>query len=198
MFTGIIEGAGKVERIVVEGSGKHFWLSGPFTQELGVDESLAHDGVCLTVAEKEEATGYYRVTAIEETLQRTTLDGWQVGHRPNLERAMRANGRFDGHIVQGHADAKAVLESVDARDGSWLCRFSFPRPYAELVVEKGSVCLNGVSLTAFGLTEASLQVAIIPYTWEHTNLAQLKAGMEVNIEFDILGKYLLRRRELAG
>ena len=195
MFTGIIEALGTVEKVESYGSGKAFWLTSPFTADLRVDESLCHDGVCLTVANKED--GRYQVVAIEETLSRTNLGAWQPGTRVNLERSMSAAGRFDGHIVQGHVDTLGRLESVDDRDGSWLLRFSFPKEYARLVVEKGSCCINGVSLTVFDLTETSLHVALIPYTWEHTNLAFLKEGDGVNLEFDLVGKYLQRALMLA-
>ncbi len=196
MFTGIVEALGRVEAIETAGSGTAFWLTCPFSAELRVDESVSHNGACLTVADKQDDR--YKVVAVEETLARTNLGQWQVGSRINLERSMPASGRFDGHIVQGHVDALGKLESVDDRDGSWLLRFSYPPTYARLLVEKGSCCVNGVSLTVFGLQGNTFQVAIIPYTWAHTNLQDLAPGQPVNLEFDLVGKFLLRSWEVAA
>lgn len=187
MFTGIIEGMGKVLQVEKEGSNLHFWLESPFTAELKVDQSVSHDGVCLTVTDLD--AGRYRVTAVEETLNRTNLSGWQPGALVNLERCMPANGRFDGHIVQGHVDAVAVLENVVDRNGSWNLTFRH-NPKAGMTVEKGSICINGISLTVVDSYPDSFSVVIIPFTWEHTNLRTLSAGDVVNIEFDILGKYM--------
>lgn len=193
MFTGIIEGLGKVLQVEKEGSNLHFWLESPFTAELKVDQSVSHDGVCLTVTNLD--AGQYRVTAVEETLSRTNLSGWKPGTMVNLERCMPANGRFDGHIVQGHVDAKAELINVEDRDGSWKLTFRHD-PNAGITVEKGSICLNGVSLTIVDTAADFFSVVIIPYTWEHTNLHKMKPGDAVNIEFDILGKYL--QKYLSG
>lgn len=187
MFTGIVEGLGKVLQVEREGGNLRFWLESPFTAELKVDQSVSHDGVCLTVTGKDEKT--YSVTAVEETLNRTTLSAWKNGTLVNLERCMPANGRFDGHIVQGHVDTKAELLSVEDCNGSWKLTFRHD-PAAGLTVSKGSICVNGVSLTVVDSMENSFSVVIIPYTWEHTNLQLLKAGDAVNIEFDILGKYM--------
>lgn len=187
MFTGIVEGLGKVLQVEKEGSNLHFWLESPFATELKVDQSVSHDGVCLTVTDLD--AGKYRVTAVEETLKRTNLSDWKPGTLVNLERCMPATGRFDGHIVQGHVDTVAVLGNVEDRNGSW--KLTFRRdPKAGLTVEKGSICINGVSLTVVDSHPDSLSVVIIPYTWEHTNLKNLKPGAFVNIEFDILGKYM--------
>lgn len=187
MFTGIIEGLGKVVHRENESSNVHFYLESPFTGELKVDQSVSHDGVCLTVTAID--AGKYRVTAVEETLIRTTLSAWEPGTLVNLERCMSANGRFDGHIVQGHVDATAVLISNENRHGSWKLTFSH-HPNAGMTVEKGSICVNGVSLTVVDSAVDSFSVVIIPYTWEHTNLQFLNEGNAVNIEFDILGKYM--------
>ncbi len=189
MFTGIIEALGRVEAIDRQGSGIEFALTCPFTQELHPDQSLSHDGVCLTVTRLEG--GRYFVTAIEETLSRTNLDTWREGSTVNLERAMPAGGRFEGHIVQGHVDATATLASVEDRLGSWLLDFKLKNGMTtELIVEKGSITVNGTSLTCFNIGVDTFTVAIIPYTWEHTNLGRLKPGDAVNLEFDIVAKYL--------
>ncbi|MFM7765988.1 MAG: riboflavin synthase [Sphingomonadales bacterium] len=194
MFTGIIEGLGKVLQVEKEGNNLHFWLESPFTAELKVDQSVSHDGVCLTVTHLD--AGKYRVTAVEETLNRTNLSDWKPGTIVNLERCMPANGRFDGHIVQGHVDAKAALLNVDDRNGSWKLAFRHD-PNAGMTVEKGSICINGVSLTVVDSSEDSFSVAIIPFTWEHTNLHTINPGDAVNIEFDILGKYLQKYLSVA-
>jgi riboflavin synthase len=196
MFTGIVEALGTVLYIEPYGSGKAFWLTCPFIDALRVDESLSHNGACLTVAALE--SDRYQVVAVEETLLRTKLGQWQVGDVVNLERSMPANGRFDGHIVQGHVDAVGTLESVEDRDGSWLLTFRFPPEYAGLVVEKGRCCIYGVSLTIFNIGQDRMQVAIIPYTWTHTNLSSLLPGAPVNVEFDLVGKYLLRQLTIAN
>ena len=195
MFTGIIEAQGSVISIENLGSGKQFWLSCPFADELGIDESLAHDGACLTISGREP--GRYAVIAIEETLRLTTLGGWNTSSSINLERSMPATGRFDGHLVQGHVDAVGRLEQVDDRNGSWLMRFSFPPQCAQLLVDKGSVCLNGISLTVFDTGPAQFTVAIIPYIWQHTNLGTLRINDLVNLEFDIVGKYILKSQGMA-
>lgn len=187
MFTGIVEGLGKVLQIEKEGTNLHFWLVSPFVAELKVDQSVSHDGVCLTVTDLDE--GKYRVTAVEETLNRTNLSHWQSGTTVNLERCMPANGRFDGHIVQGHVDATAVLIGKEDHHGSWKLTFSHD-PNSGITVEKGSICVNGVSLTVLDSAVDAFSVVIIPYTWEHTNLQLLNEGDAVNIEFDILGKYM--------
>jgi riboflavin synthase len=187
MFTGIIEGLGKVVHRENEGSNIHYWLESPFTGELRVDQSVSHDGVCLTVTAID--AGKYRVTAVEETLGRTTLSAWEPGTSVNLERCMSASGRFDGHIVQGHVDAVAVLENVEDRNGSWKLKFRHD-PTAGITVEKGSISINGISLTVVDSNSDTFSVVIIPFTWEHTNLQFLNEGNTVNIEFDILGKYM--------
>ena len=191
MFTGIIESLGEVVAIIPEGSNCHLEIRTSLAPELRVDQSVAHNGVCLTVTEVLEDT--YRVTAIDETLQKSNLGLLKPGDNINLERCMPANGRFDGHMVQGHVDQTGVCREVTERDGSWLCTFTFqPTDEAYLVVEKGSITINGVSLTCFNTHEQGFTVAIIPYTYEHTNFRWLQSGGTVNLEFDILGKYIQR------
>jgi riboflavin synthase len=187
MFTGIVETLAKVLEIRQEGSNKRFTLEIPFLAELKVDQSIAHNGVCLTVEKVNQSS--YEVVAIQETLSCTNLNAWQVGNAVNIERCMPANGRFDGHIVQGHVDAIAKLYKVENKNGSWDLHFTHD-PQAGITVEKGSICINGISLTVVISTRDSFSVSIIPYTWENTNLNALSLGDQVNIEFDILGKYL--------
>ena len=188
MFTGIIEGQGKLEAINHEGTNVHFTLSSSFTNELRIDQSLAHDGCCLTVV-KVEGNNYV-VTAIQETLNKTNLKEWSVGRFVNLERCMEAGGRFDGHIVQGHVDTTAECISIKDLNGSWEYTFSYSGN--QMTVEKGSITVNGVSLTVVNSKPNQFSVCIIPYTYEHTNFNQLKVGSNVNIEFDVIGKYVER------
>jgi riboflavin synthase len=155
-----------------------------------VDQSLAHDGVCLTVVEI--TTDGYRVTAIDETLQKTNLSSWKVGKKVNLERCMAANGRFDGHIVQGHVDQIGTIQRIVDQDGSWLVDVSYDTSLGNVTVEKGSITLNGTSLTCFNSAPGAFSVAIIPYTYEFTNFHELRAGDQINLEFDIVGKYIQR------
>jgi riboflavin synthase len=190
MFTGIIESTGRIEAVLPSGSNTSFWVSSPISPSLKTDQSVSHNGVCLTV--EEVVNDQHRVTAIQETLSKTTLENWKPGDIINLERCMMLNGRFDGHIVQGHVDTTATCLSVDVLEGSRVYRFRFPQQFAPLVVEKGSISLEGISLTVFNLTIDEFSVAIIPYTYEHTNLKHLQAGHTVNIEFDLVGKYLAR------
>lgn len=188
MFTGIIEDLGEIKKIEREGSNIHFTLTCPFTSELKVDQSLSHNGVCLTVVAIENNT--YTVTAIDETLKKTDLGAWEVGHKVNLERCLSANGRFDGHIVQGHVDTVATLEEIENKDGSWAFRFSYDTD--NVTVEKGSITVNGTSLTVVDSKDNEFSVHIIPYTYEHTVFHQLKTGDKVNLEFDIVGKYIAK------
>jgi riboflavin synthase len=187
MFTGIIEQQAKVEEIVKDQSNVHFRLSSLFQNELKVDQSVAHNGVCLTVT-KIDNNGYW-VTAIDETLQRTNLNHWHVNDLVNVERCMPAHGRFDGHIVQGHVDCVGTVDEIHDLDGSWMIFIAQPQD-AGITVNKGSICVNGISLTVVDSFPDAFSIAIIPYTWEHTNLSKLKTGDAVNLEFDILGKYL--------
>lgn len=190
MFTGIIEALGRVTNIHNENTNKHFTLTAPFTHELKIDQSVAHNGVCLTVVSINDDA--YTVTAIDETLKKTNLNSLKVGEVVNLERCMQANGRFDGHVVQGHVDQTAVCESVTDEQGSWVFTFRYDASQGNVTVEKGSICVNGISLTVFNSEDDRFSVAIIPYTYEHTNLHQVKAGDTVNLEFDIIGKYVAR------
>jgi len=194
MFTGIIEALGKIENIETEGTNVHFTLSSPITSELKIDQSLSHNGVCLTVVKIN--ANQYTVTAIEETLVRSNIGKLQVGDDVNLERAMLQKGRLDGHVVQGHVDDTATCLEVKEVEGSWVFTFQFDQKNAHLLVDKGSVCINGVSLTVVDPKLETFSVAIIPYTFEHTNFKNIKAGSIVNLEFDILGKYMARYAEV--
>ena len=194
MFTGIIEHTGVVKSVISNGSNRSFWIESPVSHELKTDQSVSHSGVCLTV--EEVADNQHRITAIDETLKKTNLGTWEEGSVVNLERCLIMNGRLDGHLVQGHVDATGTCTGKTIKDGSWEFEISFPRPFAELIIEKGSICLNGISLTAFAVKKKHFNVAIIPYTFEHTNLKTLEPGQTVNLEFDMIGKYLLRRLSL--
>jgi riboflavin synthase len=190
MFTGIIEAQGLLESIIPSGSNKTFRILSPLSSGLIVDQSLSHNGVCLTV---ESVSGdAHVVTAIAETLSRTTMDHWKAGDQVNLEQCMRLNDRLDGHIVQGHVDTTAVCVNRENREGSRIFRFEFPESFAQLIIEKGSVAVDGISLTCFDITKNRFSVAIIPYTLEHTNMQSIDAGSAVNIEFDLIGKYVNR------
>ena len=190
MFTGIIESLGKIDSIETHGTNKTFWVASPISNELKVDQSISHNGVCLTVEERKD--GLHRVTAIQETLEKTSLRHWQPGDLVNLERCLLMNGRLDGHIVQGHVDATATCISRKELDGSWEFRFEFPKKFSHLVIEKGSISLNGISLTIFNVKKTKFDIAVIPYTFEHTNVQSIKTGDKVNLEFDMIGKYVSR------
>jgi riboflavin synthase len=187
MFTGIVEVQGKVSEIVKKERNFNFCISSTLSSGLKVDQSIAHNGVCLTVTALEGDKHW--VTVVDESMQKTNLETLNIGDSVNLERCMIANGRFDGHVVQGHVDKTARILSIEDAQGSWLFTFIFDDPN-NLMVEKGSVTINGISLTCFNVSENQFQVAIIPYTYEHTNLGVLKGGDRVNIEFDIIGKYV--------
>lgn len=193
MFTGIIEAMGQVVDMQQEGTNVTFTFTCPFTNELKVDQSLAHNGVCLTVVAIDGDN--YAVTAIDETLKKTNLGQLKVGSKVNLERCMPASGRFDGHIVQGHVDQTGVVTGIAEQDGSWLFDFSYQPTLQNITVEKGSICINGTSLTVFNSEETSFRVAIIPYTYEHTVFHTFNVGDTVNLEFDIVGKYI---RKMMG
>lgn len=193
MFTGIIEAFGTIRDIRQEGGNKHFVIESPISNQLKIDQSVSHDGVCLTVVNVD--TDAHTVTAIDETLQKSNLGKLQPGDAVNLERCMIANGRFDGHIVQGHVDQTGTVKSVKEADGSWVIDFEYDPALGNITVEKGSICVNGVSLTCFNSKINAFTVAIIPYTYEHTNFKSLKAGDTVNLEFDIVGKYVKRLLE---
>ncbi len=194
MFTGIIECLGRVEDVISNDANRDIWLSSPITHELKIDQSVAHNGVCLTVVEIKDDK--YRVTAVDETLKKTNLSALENGQIVNIERCLKVDGRLDGHFVQGHVDAVGKCIAKVEADGSWLFKFQFPEEHAALIVEKGSICVNGVSLTAFDVTNATFTVAIIPYTHEHTTFKIIEEGTSINMEFDILGKYLLRSASL--
>ena len=194
MFTGIVESLGKVESIVTEGDNIHFWISSSVSDELKIDQSISHNGVCLTVTALE--AGKHSVTAIRETLTKTNLGKLDKGRLVNLERCMQMNGRLDGHIVQGHVDQVAICTSLVDENGSWRYTFEYDPVLGNITVEKGSVCVNGVSLTVVDSGKNTFSVAIIPYTYEHTNFHQIKVGDSVNLEFDILGKYIHKLFEL--
>jgi riboflavin synthase len=196
MFTGIIETIGRVESITNRGSGKIFGISSSITSQLKEDQSIAHNGACLTV--EKIIDGSYTVTAILETLEKTNLGSWKTGDLVNIERCMQLNGRLDGHIVQGHVDVTGTCTSVTDMNGSWEFRISFPSEFAKLIIEKGSICLNGISLTAFNVAESEFTVAIIPYTYEHTNMKHLGVNQSVNLEFDVIGKYIQRQLATAN
>jgi riboflavin synthase len=195
MFTGIIESVGSITSVQNAGTNKQFWITSPLSAGFKPDQSIAHNGVCLTVeAIKDDS---HRVTAVQETLQKTNISEWKTGGYINLEQCLTLNSRLDGHIVQGHVDTTATCTAKEALNGSWKCSFRFPEKFAPLIIEKGSICINGISLTAFDVTPNIFSVAIIPYTFEHTNMQQLKKGDAVNIEFDMVGKYVVRGMELG-
>jgi riboflavin synthase len=188
MFTGIIEEIGLVTEIRQDGGNVHFTIQSKLSDELKIDQSVAHNGCCLTVVEMKPGT--HTVTAIQETLQKTNLGSWELGSKINLERCMSLNGRLDGHIVQGHVDGLARCVSIADEDGSWRYRFDYQSDF--VTVEKGSVTINGTSLTVVDSEDGAFSVCIIPYTYEHTNFHTLVVGTEVNLEFDIIGKYVAR------
>lgn len=191
MFSGIVEETATIIRLVKEQENLHITLTCSFIKELSIDQSISHDGVCLTVVKKTDID--YTVTAILETLKKTNLNYWKVGSKVNLERSVKADGRLDGHMVQGHVDLTAICSEVKEAEGSWYYTFTYePRSEEHLTVEKGSVSVNGVSLTVVNSNEKSFQVAIIPYTYQVTNFHEIKKGSVVNIEFDIIGKYIAR------
>lgn len=188
MFTGIIEQLGVVKSIQKESDNIHFTLEAPFTSELKIDQSVAHNGCCLTVVEI--SGNEYVVTAIQETLNKTNLGSWKVGTKVNLERCMQMNGRLDGHIVQGHVDTTGTCIAIEDQNGSW--KYTFRYESADLTVEKGSITINGTSLTVVDSKTNEFSVCIIPYTYEYTNFHTLEVGATVNLEFDIIGKYVAK------
>ena len=196
MFTGIIEQNGRIEKVEHEGTNVHFTVAAPFASELQVDQSVAHDGVCLTVVKLDDDS--YVVTAIQETMERTSLGQWKQGSVVNLERCTQLGGRLDGHLVQGHVDTTATLRKVRDEDGSWLLSFAHETHPEFVTVPKGSITVNGISLTVVDSKPDGFSVAIIPYTWEHTNLHTLREGDRVNLEFDVIGKYVARLLSQQG
>jgi len=202
MFTGIIESVGKVVSIRDEGTNRTFRFRVALDEEpIKVDQSIAHNGVCLTVTkvfEDAEGNKEYEMDAVQETLEKTSLDELNVGDPINVERCLKAGQRLDGHFVQGHVDTVGRVTEIETRDGSWMYRFAFPDRYASLLVDKGSITINGVSLTVVDAGRDSFSVTIIPYTFDHTNFHHLKVGDAVNLEFDVLGKYILRMQDLQA
>jgi riboflavin synthase len=200
MFTGIIETLGEVVAVEKDRTNVHFSIRSAISAELKIDQSVSHNGVCLTVTDiitdAVDGMAIHRVTAIDETLQRSNLGNWTKGTPVNLERCMPIGGRLDGHIVQGHVDTQATCVSVKDADGSWVFTFRYEPTPAHILVDKGSVCVNGVSLTVVSPHDDLFSVAIIPYTWEHTNFHEIGAGTPVNIEFDVIGKYIARYMDL--
>jgi riboflavin synthase len=196
MFTGIIESIGFVKEKIVTGSNTIFWIESQLSSELKVDQSLAHDGVCLTI--EEIKNGSYKVTAVEETLHKTNLHNWNKGSVVNLERSLLLSSRLDGHFVQGHVDCTAICKRITDKKGSWELTFTFPKKFSNFIIEKGSISINGVSLTVFDVQNKTFSVAIIPYTFDHTTMKHLKIGEEVNIEFDMIGKYIVRNLGLKA
>lgn len=194
MFTGIIEDLGVITNLTYENDNLHLTLKSNIASELKIDQSLAHNGVCLTVVNIDNSE--YTVTAIKETLNKTTLGNLNIGDTVNLERAMKLGDRLDGHIVQGHVDQTAICKSIEHQQGSWFFTFEYDKSLNNITIEKGSITVNGVSLTVVNSKSSSFSVAIIPYTFEHTNFKSLQKGSIVNIEFDVLGKYIQKLNTL--
>ncbi len=190
MFTGIIETLGTIQEIKHEKDNIHVTIEANITNELKIDQSVAHNGICLTVVAIKDST--YTVTAIDETIQKTNLGEWQKGDLVNLERAMKLGDRLDGHIVQGHVDQTGTCISIEETNGSWLYTFEYDDKLNNLTIEKGSITVNGVSLTVVNSQKNQFSVAIIPYTHEHTNFKNFKVGSKINLEFDVIGKYVSR------
>lgn len=195
MFTGIIECQGIIKKIAETGSNKTFWIKSVVSPKLKINQSISHDGVCLTVEEVKK--NRHRVTAIEETLKKTTLGNWQPGQIINIERCLKLNAHLDGHFVQGHIDATGLCIDKSEKEGSFEFRIRFPEGFAGSIIEKGSIAINGVSLTAFNVSQNSFDVAVIPYTFENTNIKFLDPGSIVNLEFDMVGKYIHRKLSLS-
>jgi len=194
MFTGIVEELGIVAFLSRKGTNLNLEITCPFTSELKVDQSVSHNGICLTVTEITEKS--YHVTAVEETLKKTNLSNCNIGDKINLERCLKLGGRLDGHIVQGHVDTIGKCMSISDVNGSWNFKFSYPTEHQGLVIDKGSICINGTSLTVIDPYEDFFSVTIIPFTYEHTNFHSMKVGDLVNLEFDLLGKYIVRNLNL--
>lgn len=196
MFTGIIETLGRIKSIEKEQDNIHISISSDITNELKIDQSVAHNGICLTVVAIENDC--YTVTAIKETIEKTNLGHWKAGDFVNLERAMRLGDRLDGHIVQGHVDQIGKCINVENANGSWYYTFQYDSSLNNITIEKGSITVNGVSLTVVNSKRNEFSVAIIPYTYEHTNFHAIKKGSVINLEFDVIGKYVSRLQELRG
>lgn len=195
MFTGIIESLGTVKEIQQDQDNLHLTISSTITPELKIDQSVAHNGVCLTVVAID--SDYYTVTAIRETIEKTNLGDWKIGDSVNLERAMKLGDRLDGHIVQGHVDQTGICVSVENANGSWYYTFEYDENLNNLTIEKGSITVNGVSLTVVNSKQNQFSVAIIPYTYEHTNFKNFEVGTKINLEFDVIGKYVAKLHGLS-
>jgi riboflavin synthase len=196
MFTGIIETLGRVEEIRKEDENLHITIASSLTHELKIDQSVAHNGICLTVVAINEEK--YTVTAIKETVLKTNLVDWKQGDMINLERAMKLGDRLDGHIVQGHIDQIGLCTNIEASNGSWYFTFEYDKNLQNITIEKGSITINGVSLTVVNSKENEFSVAIIPYTYEHTNFKNFKIGTKINLEFDVIGKYVSKLQSLKN
>ena len=195
MFTGIVETQGIIKKVIANGTNKSYWIKSPISSKLKPDQSVSHDGVCLTIEEVKK--NRHKVTAIAETFAKTNLSDWKEGSQINLEKCVRINGRLDGHFVQGHVDTVAICTDKRVKEGSCEFSFQFPLRFGELIIEKGSIAINGISLTAFNVSGNTFDVAIIPYTFENTNMSTVNVGQKVNIEFDMLGKYINRKLSLS-
>lgn len=196
MFTGIIETLGSIKDLRKENDNLHITIKSPITHELKIDQSVAHNGICLTVIAIDNDA--YTVTAIKESIEKTNLSHWKVNQMVNLERAMKLGDRLDGHIVQGHVDQVAVCKKIEEANGSWIFTFEYDKSWNNLTIEKGSITLNGVSLTVVNSKINEFSVAIIPYTYDHTNFHEFEVGTIVNLEFDVIGKYVSRLYALQG
>ncbi|MDI5886869.1 riboflavin synthase [Flavobacterium yafengii] len=190
MFTGIIETLGTIQEIKKENSNVHITMNSSITSELQIDQSVAHNGICLTVVAINDTS--YTVTAIDETIKKTNLGDWKIGDSVNLERAMKLGDRLDGHIVQGHVDQTGTCIIAEQTDGSWIYTFEYNEKLNNITIEKGSITVNGVSLTVVNSKKNEFSVAIIPYTYEHTNFKTFEVGTKINLEFDVIGKYVSR------
>ena len=196
MFTGIIESLGTVKEVQKENDNLHLTIASSITNELKIDQSVSHNGVCLTVVALSEDA--YTVTAIRETIEKTNVGDWQVGDIVNLERAMKLGDRLDGHIVQGHVDQTGICKNIKSANGSWYYTFEYDENWNNITIEKGSITVNGVSLTVVNSKKNEFSVAIIPYTYEHTNFKNFKTGTKINLEFDVVGKYVARLHSLRN
>ena len=194
MFTGIIETIGQIKDVSSNGTNKSFWIESSITHELRIDQSVAHNGVCLTIEDIQN--GVYKTTAVQETLEKTNLNQWIVDTHINLERSLQLSSRLDGHFVQGHVDTVGTELKKKDLNGSWELVLDFPKKFAHLLIEKGSICLDGISLTIFAVRKSTFRVAIIPYTWQNTSLQFLIEKDTINLEFDLLGKYINRKLSL--
>jgi riboflavin synthase len=196
MFTGIIETTGTIKEVISKGSNKIFRIESSLSAGFKIDQSVSHSGVCLTVEAIND--DHHQVTAIAETLEKTNLGTWEPGKIVNIERCLKLDSRLDGHLVQGHTDTRGICLQKKEKKGSWEFEIGFPRKFAGLLIEKGSICVNGISLTAFNVKKKTFTVAIIPYTFEHTDMKMLRENDIVNLEFDVVGKYIQRSLSLKN